>query len=34
MAISNHDHEVWYGDANKASKMTGDDYKKVFKCNL
>ncbi|CAD8083775.1 unnamed protein product [Paramecium sonneborni] len=24
---------VWC-DANKVSKMTGDDYKKVFRCNL
>lgn len=32
--ISEHDHEVWYGDQLKAQKMTGDDYKKKFYCNL
>ena len=30
MVVSNHDHQVRYGDANKASKMTGDNCKKVF----
>lgn len=32
--ISEHDHEQWYGDQQKAAKMQGDDFKKVFYCNL
>lgn len=30
MKISEHDHELWYGDPNKASKMTGKDFDKVY----
>ena len=34
MATSNYDHEIWYGDTTKASKMEGDDHKKIFRCSL
>lgn len=30
MHISLHDEEVWYGDPNKAAKMTGKDFDKVY----
>lgn len=34
MSVSSYDYEMWYGDENKAKKMSGDSYKKIFKCNL
>lgn len=34
MNVSEHDHEIWYGDPTKASKMTGNDFTKVYYNNL
>jgi hypothetical protein len=34
MHISLHDEEVWYGDPNKAAKMSGKDFDKVYHNNL
>ena len=34
MFISEHDHESWYGDANKLSKMQGKDFEKIYYNNL
>lgn len=34
MCISLYDEEIWYGDPNKASKMTGNDYTKVYFNNI
>jgi len=34
MHISDADHESWYGDANKVSKMSGKDFAKTYYNNL
>ncbi len=34
MNISEHDHELWYGDPTKAQKMSGNDFTKVYWNNL
>jgi len=34
MSVSRVDEETWYGDATKVSKMSGEDYAKVFYNNL
>jgi hypothetical protein len=34
MCISDHDEELWYGDLNKANKMSGKDFNKVYFNNL
>lgn len=34
MSISKVDEETWYGDASKVSKMSGQDYHRVFYNNL
>jgi len=34
MLISNSDHETWYGDSSKVSKMSGQDFAKVYHNNL
>lgn len=34
MSVNEADHETWYGDANKVSKMSGQDFAKVYYNNL
>jgi Ran GTPase-activating protein (RanGAP) involved in mRNA processing and transport len=34
MNVSEADHETWYGDSAKVSKMSGNDFEKVFYNNL
>jgi hypothetical protein len=34
MLISVADQETWYGDSTKVSKMSGEDFKKVYYNNL
>lgn len=34
MCVSEHDHEVWYGDPTKAQKMSGSDHEKHLYNNL